>query len=874
MDTLAGKQIENYRIEAQLGSGELGTVYRALDTNTNQLVAFKLIHHQLAQSVVFQQRFIREAQTITQLKHPAIIPVHSFNKQEELLYIVMELVAGGSLKAHMERYHRQNELINLQEGLLLIAQVAEALGYAHRHGVVHGLMKPENVLVKHATESPEQGLQAVVGDLGLLSLLDRDIFAHIGSFRSIWPYLSPEQVSGRYVDGRSDIYALGVILYEMTTGRLPFAINSTTDAVLMHTRQQPQRPQQIQPQIPHKVEAIILRALEKEPEARFPTAQLMAQALRDAAENLAAIAEAENNATENEEPIILPPAAGTGQLRGFTGPLNRGGTQRYSTSGQLSVVVTPVNTEVTPGEQTGVRVDLLNRGTRTERFQLRVQGLPVEWITLAQDMIELEPGGRQTLTFYIHPPEDSTSRSGLHRYHLLVNSESDSEELAAISGVVTVKPFARFITSMRPRDLVNEGTCYVWIENEGNFETAYTITSQSSQDVVFEHITPKLNIGPGEEAMATIQVAVREKPLVGNPQQFPFQIQVDTASCEPQLLDALIEMRPPWPTWVASVVMLLLMLLGGLGVGAYAFLDVQAWASGQTTVAEITPTATSEDTLEETALASSEVGIAPTAAAPTATDEPTAVPSPTLAPTEAPTTVPTSTPQPLPTAMPTETAVPPTPTPTATATAVPVGDWNGTWQTDCDTQNFFYCGDVILTQNEGETAVSGTFADCQGIITATIEENQLVGTWTYNDDAGDLTFWLGEDGESWSGNWNKIAAWCGVREGETLPESCGVASWHGEWITNCGTGACGILNLTQDGDEVVGSYANGNGVLRGTVVDTVLQGQWLRGTSSGTFKFFLRPGNNRFSGNFDEEHPWCGHDGTSELPDPCLDVSG
>lgn len=881
MDNLVGKQVENYRIEALLGSGELGTVYRATDLNSNQQVAFKMIHHQLAQSVVFQQRFIREAQTITQLKHPAIIPVHSFNKQEELLFIIMELVSGGSLNAHMERYHKQNDLIELREGLLLVAQVAEALGYAHRHGVVHGVMKPENILINHVANPAENKLQAIVGDLGLSSLLDRDIFNHIGGFRSIWPYLSPEQVSGRYVDGRSDIYALGIILYEMTTGRLPFDIQSTTDAILAHTRQQPLRPQQIQPQIPHKVEAIILRALEKEPEARFPTAQLMSLALREAANSLASAEKTDKLEIEQEpEPIVLPPAADTGQLRGYTGPLNRGGTQRHSTSGQLSVIVTPVNSEVTPGDETDIRIDLFSRGAELEDFRLSIQGLPPDWFRLSKTVLTLQPGGRETITLTIRPPQDSTARSGLHRYHLLVSAESDSEELAAIAGVVTVKPFARFITSMRPRDLVNDGTCYIWIENEGNFETSYTISGLAeSEDIAFEYITPRVNIGPGEEAMATLQVAIQDRPLVGSPQQLPFQIRVDTASSDSQLIDAVIELRPPWPTWVASVALIMAVLLIGLGVGAYTFWDNNLWDGEQTAVIEAPPTATIEASpTVEIAEAETEPNAAVgTAPEPTITSSPTLAPSPTLAAT--------STPQPLPTAETTTTAIPPTATATESATATATatataevlaeGAWDGRWQTDCDTQNFFFCGDVVLSQTSASKTVTGTFADGAGSITARIEgENQLVGTWTYNEESGDLSFWLSEDETIWRGNWNRTSAWCGAREGASLPESCGIASWFGDWQTNCGTGACGLLNLTQNGDEVVGSYANGNGVLRGNVIDTVLQGQWLRGTSSGTFKFFLRPGNQRFSGNFDEEHPWCGHDGTVELPEPCLDVSG
>lgn len=859
MDNLVGKQIEHYRIEALIGSGEIGTVYRATDLIGNQMVAFKMIHQQLAQSVVFQQRFIREAQTITQLKHPSIIPIHSFNKQEENLYIVMELVAGGSLHAHMERYQAQNQLVDMEQGLLLMAQVAEALGHAHRHGLVHGVLKPENVLIKHASDPAKPGLQALVGDLGLSSLLDRDVFTQMNAFRSVWPYLSPEQVSGRYVDGRSDIYAMGVILYEMATGRLPFRIQSVTDAVLAHTRQQPPRPQQIQPKLSHKVEAIILRALEKDPEARFPTAELMGMALRDAAAALALAhtpvlngkADARDDETDADEPR---PRSGTNPLSDRTGPLNRGGTQRYSTSGQLSVVVNPVNVEVTPGETTDIRVDVFNRGSDQERFQFRLQGLPVEWVTLSRDSVELEAGGRETFTLTIHPPQDSTARSGLHRYHLLVNSESDSEELAAVTGVLTVKTFARFITSMRPRALVNQGTCYVWIENEGNFETSYTVTGRAGdENIVFEHITPRLNIGPGEEAMATIEVGVKEKPYIGNPEQYPFQIKVDTASSEPQILRGEIEVRPTWPTWVAGGIIALLAVLVGVGLVAYSYFDVKE------TIAA--PPATAVAT-EETGLAIEDGGgeTAVSAIIPLATATPQ--PLPTAEPTAVPTVVPTVQPTLAPTAAPTLE-------PTAPAAVVTTGRWNGLWQSSCDDQNRITCGDVVLSQIGAEPAVSGTFADGAGVISATVSADVLLGTWFYHNDSGPLQLWLAEDGTSWQGSWNRTAVWCGAQPGALLPNPCGIVSWAGDWQTSCGTGACRQLTLAQNGASVEGSYANGKGTISGTVDGTTMSGNWTRGNNSGSFQFFLQPNGTQFSGNFDATYPWCGHDGSSEIPDPC-----
>lgn len=855
MDNFVGKHIEQYRIDTLIGSGEIGTVYRATDLSSNQQVAFKLIHPELARSVVFQQRFIREAQTITQLKHPSIIPIYSFNKQEEKLYIVMEMVAGGSLQALMERQQSQNQLIELGQGLLMMAQVAEALGHAHRHGIVHGVLKPENVLIKSAGATSQPPLQALVGDLGLSSLLDRDVFTQMKAFQSLWPYLSPEQVSGRYVDGRSDIYAMGIMLYEMTTGQLPFKIQSVTDAVLAHTRQQPPRPQQIQPKIPHKVEAIILRALEKDPEARFPTAELLSMALRDAAATLVPLTKPALNskadARDDEEDEPRPRPLATSPLPSRTSPLNRSGTQRYSTSGQFSVVVNPVNIEATPGEQATIRVDLFNRGDSQEQFHLRVQGLPAEWSSLSREAVVLEAGGRDSLTLTIHPPQDSTSRSGLHRYHILISSESDQEEMIAIAGVLTVKTFARFITSMRPRSLVNHGTCYVWIENEGNFETSYVITGRAEhENVIFEHMTPRLNIGPGEEAMATIEVGVKEKPFIGNPETIAFQIKVDTASSEPQTLRGEIEIRPTWPTWMAGGIMALMAILLGLGVVAYSYFDVQATIAEQTvqpTVLAVTeePTAT---VLPALAAVVEEV-------VETAVSQPTATVPPL--PTTEPTAVPTDSP----------TAVPPTATPAPAI--VTTGRWNGLWQSQCDDQDQITCGDVILSHIGDEPAVSGTFGNGAGVISATVTANVLTGSWVYGNNSGPLQLWLSDDGRSWQGNWGRTAVWCAAQPGTPLPNPCGFGTWAGEWQTNCGTGACRQLSLTQNGATIEGSYANGKGSISGTASGTTLSGTWTRGNNNGAFQLLLQPGGTQFTGNFDTTYPWCGHDGSSTMPDPC-----
>jgi len=245
------------------------------------------------------------------------------------------------------------------------------------------------------------------------------------------------------------------------------------------------------------------------------------------------------------------------------------------------------------------------------------------------------------------------------------------------------------------------------------------------------------------------------------------------------------------------------------------------------------------------------------------------LPTPTPTATETPTATPTDTPTGTPTFTPTPTATAtPTATPTFTNTPIPPGAWNGIWLSSCE---FLDCGSVSLNHNEGEETVSGTFAAGNGTIVGIIEDNRLTGTWSFGGENGSIDFWLSADGQSWIGNWNKTAAWCGYRDGQPQPNPCGVATWYGNWTTDCGPSACGTVTLTQDGREVEGTYAGGNGEIEATANGTVLNGTWSRNNSSGDMKFFALENGERFNGNFnDGDFAWCGHRSGADFPDPCL----
>ena len=284
-----GQQIENYRIDGVIGEGGMGTIYRATDVNLMRPVAVKVMHQELAEDVTFQSRFLQEARAAARLDHPSIVRIYHFGREPGLLYIVMELIDGLSLGAYLRQLARLNQVVRLEETLSLVAQAADALGYAHRQGVIHRDVKPDNILVKRLDRTDRPGdppLRAMVTDFGLAKLLEADQDTQTGLLMGTLPYMSPEQVLDLPLDGRSDIYSLGVVLYQLATGKLPLDIRSPEQAIQAHQYEEIITPREMHAGVPAGVEAIILRALNRRPENRYQTAEELAADLRRTAATL------------------------------------------------------------------------------------------------------------------------------------------------------------------------------------------------------------------------------------------------------------------------------------------------------------------------------------------------------------------------------------------------------------------------------------------------------------------------------------------------------------------------------------------------------------------------------------------------------------
>ena len=260
-----------YEVESEVGRGGMSVVYRARDLRLNRTVAIKVLPPELAYDPAIRTRFTREAQTSAQLSHAHIVPIYDVGEREGIAYFVMTLVTGGNLAALLAREPR----LPIEEVRRLLCEIADALSYAHLRGVIHRDIKPDNILLDGDTG------RAIVTDFGIARAIEAGTRLTItGNALGTPGYMSPEQAVGeREVDGRSDIYSLGVLAYQMVTGRLPFTGGNTMALLLKHVNERPQPIVEVRPDAPRALREAIERALAKAPEDRWPTAGSMRQAL-------------------------------------------------------------------------------------------------------------------------------------------------------------------------------------------------------------------------------------------------------------------------------------------------------------------------------------------------------------------------------------------------------------------------------------------------------------------------------------------------------------------------------------------------------------------------------------------------------------------
>ena len=275
MAELIGRSLGKYRIVARLGQGGMAEVYKAYQPGLDRYVAIKVLHPHLAQDREFVSRFEREARSVSRLRHQHILQVFDFDSENDQHYMVMELVNGPNLGDEFAYRQRVGQTYSLSEiGRLLIA-LCQGTAYAHQQGMIHRDIKPSNLMFT------EDG-QLLIVDFGIARILGNTQYTVTGALIGSPAYMSPEQGQSGHADARSDIYSIGIVLYELVTGRPPYKGDTPMATILKHITETLPLPTAIQPDLPSNIEWLILKALSKKPEERFQTGLEMATAVRRA----------------------------------------------------------------------------------------------------------------------------------------------------------------------------------------------------------------------------------------------------------------------------------------------------------------------------------------------------------------------------------------------------------------------------------------------------------------------------------------------------------------------------------------------------------------------------------------------------------------
>ncbi len=268
MADLSGRKLGDYTLIRPIGEGGMATVYLARQDTPARDVAIKVLSTEFAGDAEFLTRFRLEAQTVKLLQHPHILPVYDSGEEGSYVYLVMRLMMGGTLADELDKGP-----VSLNRARWLIGQIVSALAYAHNRGVIHRDLKPENILL-------DENGNAYLTDFGIAKMLGgKEHLTRTGHLLGTPSYMAPEQWRSQPVDARTDVYALGIILYEMLVGVPAFEADTPYDLMVEHLEKQPSSPVRYHPELPSAVEQVIFKAIAKNPEDRHASAQEFSEAL-------------------------------------------------------------------------------------------------------------------------------------------------------------------------------------------------------------------------------------------------------------------------------------------------------------------------------------------------------------------------------------------------------------------------------------------------------------------------------------------------------------------------------------------------------------------------------------------------------------------
>ena len=491
MDDLVGQSLGRYLLDKLLGKGVTGAVFRAKDVTVQCDVAVRVLHPRYASQPGARDAFLEAARSAERLDHPGIVRVLGFGHEAQHLYVVMELVAGVTLRRVLQDLGKARQRFSIPATIELARQVCQAVDHAREAGILLDV-NARTIMLK---PQPRGSLPycPVITDLGLVRLFGGGTWEDRIPSDSLW-YLSPEEARGEPADARTSVYAVGVLLYELTVGIPPFPCKTVVEAVRSHLGEAPPSPRALRPEIPAQVDRAILESLSKDPARRSPDCGALERVLSQIAAAVRHVGCEAPPASLQEWWLESP----------FAWPSAR-------TATPIGLFLDRWNLPAVTGSRAKAKVTILNQGSYVDSYQLSVDGVPEEWVSGVPSPIRLLPGQSQEVTLTFAPPSSARRQAG--SYPLIVRARSQDDPRQEAEQRVTLDVEAGSI----PVRLRMDAALPSQVILGRTFDLAVRVRQPSSR-VLEEEGLDKVRSGDVQIAWAATEPFVRLRVQVGAPE--------------------------------------------------------------------------------------------------------------------------------------------------------------------------------------------------------------------------------------------------------------------------------------------------------------------------------------------------------------------